>query len=102
MSETGRLGITRVGRITPPVNIAGIETSAFAFATDLVDEGVGAVLDNIGGRAGLSGITMAAAYHHGRDIFPHNPRRKVHFLEGGAVFFRPDPARYREAGVLPS
>ena len=62
---------------------------------------MGAVLDNIGGRAGLSGITMAAAYHHGRDIFPHNPRRKVHFLEGGAVFFRPDPARYREAGVLP-
>jgi hypothetical protein len=53
-----------------------------------------AVLENIGGRAGLSGVTMAAAYHHGRDIFPHNPKRKVHFLEGGAVFFQPDPARY--------
>ena len=38
---------------------------------------------------------MAAAYHHGRDIFPHNPARKVHFLEGGAVFFQPDPDRYR-------
>src|SRR5690348_4587804 len=59
------------------------------------------VLDNIGGRAGLSGVTMAAAYHHGRDIFPHNPRRKVHFLEGGTVFFQPDPRRYRDAGVEP-
>src|SRR4029077_6817626 len=41
------------------------------------------------------GVTMAAAYHHGRDIFPHNPQRKVAFLEGGAVFFQPDPNRYR-------
>jgi len=82
-------------------NIPGIDTSAFAFAGDLVDEGMGAVLDNIGGRAGLGGVTMAAAYHHGRDIFPHNPRRKVHFLEGGAVFFRPDPSRYKDAGLEP-
>jgi hypothetical protein len=44
---------------------------------------------------------MAAAYHHGRDIFPHNPIRKVHFLEGGAVFFQPDPSRYRGVGLEP-
>jgi hypothetical protein len=59
------------------------------------------VLDNIGGRAGLGGVTLAAAYHHGRDIFPHNPVRKVHFLEGGTVFFRPDPNRYRGLALLP-
>ena len=53
------------------------------------------VLDNVAGRAGVGGVTMAAAYHHGRDIFPHNPARKVHFLEGGSVFFRPDLNRYR-------
>src|SRR5439155_24056556 len=35
------------------------------------------------------------------DIFPHNPRRRVHFLEGGAVFFRPDPARYRGLAIQP-
>ena len=40
------------------------------------------VLDNAADRGGLDGITMAAAYHQGRDIFPHNPARKVHFLEG--------------------
>lgn len=67
----------------------------FAFAGDLVDEGMATVLDNVAGRAGVGGVTMAAAYHHGRDIFPHNPHRKVAFLEGGAVFFQPDRARYR-------
>ena len=46
----------------------------FAFASDLVDEGMATVLDNVAGRAGVGGVTMAAAYHHGRDIFPHNPR----------------------------
>jgi hypothetical protein len=59
-----------------------------------VDEGLDTVLDNLSDRAGLGGVTLAAAYHHGRDIFPHNPSRKVHFLEGGAVFFRPDRRRY--------
>jgi hypothetical protein len=64
-----------------------------------VDEGMAAALDNIAGRGGLGGVTMAAAYHHGRDIFPHNPVRKVQFLEGGTVFFQPDAARY-SGGVL--
>ncbi|TMF36884.1 MAG: hypothetical protein E6I27_11775 [Chloroflexi bacterium] len=59
------------------------------------------VLDNASGRAGLGGITMAAAYHQGRDIFPHNPSRKVHFLDGDSVFFRPDTARYRGLKLQP-
>lgn len=71
-----------------------MRTSIFAFATDLHDEGIGTVLDAVTERAGLGGITVAAAYHHGRDVFPHNPARKVHFLEGGTVFFRADPDRY--------
>jgi hypothetical protein len=82
-------------------NIDAIETSVFAFASDLLDEGMAAVLDNVAGRAGLGGVTMAAAYHHGRDIFPHNPARKVHFLEGGTVFFQPNPDRYRGLTLQP-
>src|SRR5215211_5849814 len=71
-----------------------METSLLAFATDLRDEGVGTVLDNVQDRAGVDGLTMAVAYHDARDIFPHNPVRKVRYLEGGAVFFPPDVARY--------
>ena len=60
-----------------------------------------AVLDNITDRGGIGGVTLAASYHHGRDIFPHNPVRKVRFLEGGTVFFRPDRRRYRDLVLQP-
>ena len=50
------------------------------------------MLDNVQERGGLGGVTVAAAYHDGRDVFPHNPVRKVRFLESGAVFFPPGPA----------
>src|SRR5918998_2767161 len=71
-----------------------METSILAFASDLHDEGTGTVLDNVQNRAGVNGLTMAVAYHDARDLFPHNPLRKVRYLEGGAVFFPPDTARY--------
>lgn len=69
-----------------------MDSSIYCFATDLADEGIDTVLDNVQRRGGLGGITVAAAYHEGRDVFPHNPVRKVRFLEGGAVFFPPGPA----------
>jgi hypothetical protein len=78
-----------------------METSIFAFATDLVDEGLETVLDRLQ-EAGLGGVTLAASYHHGRDIFPHNPKRKVHFLEGGALFFRPASERYGDLRIQPN
>src|SRR5438094_10515596 len=78
-----------------------METSIFCFATDLADEGIETVLDNVQERGGLGGITVAAAYHEGRDVFPHNPVRKVRFLEGGAVFFPLDEARWRGLRCVP-
>src|SRR5215211_6437590 len=78
-----------------------METSMLAFATDLRDEGTGTVLDNVGNRAGVEGLTMAVAYHDARDIFPHNPVRKVRYVEGGAVFFPPDIARYEGMRLQP-
>ena len=72
-----------------------------AFATDLRDEGTGTVLDNVQNRAGVDGLTMAVAYHDARDIFPHNPVRKVCYLEGGTVFFPPDFARYEGMHLQP-
>src|SRR5438876_8735811 len=70
-----------------------METSIFCFATDLADEGIETVLDNVQHRGGLGGVTFAAAYHEGRDLFPHNPVHKVRFLESGAVFFEPHAVR---------
>src|SRR5919199_510692 len=44
---------------------------------------------------------MAAAYHHSRDVFPHNPRHKVVYLEGGTTYFHPDLARYAGTRLKP-
>ena len=72
-----------------------------AFATDLYDEGLDAVLGNVQERAGVEGLTLAVAYHDARDIFPHNPVHKVRYLEGGAVFFRPEESRYEGLQLRP-
>ena len=58
-------GRRRLARTLRPVPV---ETSIFAFATDLADEGLETVLDNVQHRAGLAGVTIAAAYHEGRDL----------------------------------
>jgi hypothetical protein len=78
-----------------------METSMLAFASDLYDEGFNTVLGNVQERAGVDGLTMAVAYHDARDLFPHNPVHKVRYLEGGAVFFRPDGSRYEGLRLQP-
>ena len=72
-----------------------------AFASDLCDEGFDTVLGNVQERAGVDGLTMAVAYHDARDVFPHNPVRKVRYLEGGAIFFQPDWSRYEDLRLRP-
>jgi hypothetical protein len=71
-----------------------LETSMFAFRSDLADEGVDAVLGNIQQRAGLGGIAPAFSYHAARDLFPHNPRRKIRLQPRGALAFPPDFSLY--------
>ena len=73
-----------------------MESSLFAFAVDVIDEGPEDVIAAARERAGASGVSLAAAYHHARDILPHNPKRSVYFHDGGTVFFHPEPDRYAE------
>ncbi len=78
-----------------------MRTSAFCFASDLADEGLATALDTIERRAGLGGVTMAAAYHAARDLFPHARTRRLRYQPGGEIFFRPDPARWRGLALQP-
>ncbi|HZT84674.1 MAG TPA: hypothetical protein VE984_04540 [Gaiellaceae bacterium] len=78
-----------------------LETSAFAFASDLAGEGVDAVLANLQERAGVGSITPAFSYHAARDVFPHNPVAKVQLLDRGEVFFPPDPSLYEGLRISP-
>ena len=79
-----------------------METSICAFVSDFLDEGVEEVLDNIQDRAGLGGAMIAAVYHAARDVFPHNPRRKVAYLLGGEHHFPPDLSLYQGGLIQPA
>jgi hypothetical protein len=70
-----------------------VTTSAYLFAGDLLDEGISVVLERLAD-AGLDGVSMAAAYHHARDVLPHNPLRKLVYLEGGVAYFHADAEHY--------
>jgi hypothetical protein len=74
-----------------------VTSSIFLFAQDVLDEGLGHIVD-----AGLDGITIAATYHHARDVLPHNPLRKVSYTEGGVTYFEPTLDRYGLITPAPS
>lgn len=74
--------------------------SAYLFAHDLLDESTETVLDRLAD-AHLDGAVLAGAYHHSRDVFPHNPRHKVMYLEGGTVYFHPRSAAYAGQRLQP-
>ncbi len=67
--------------------------SMWIYLWDLVDEGYEPVLRKLSENR-LTGISMAAAYHAGKFLEPHNPKRKVVFLEDGTAYFKPDPKKY--------
>ena len=78
-----------------------MQSSVLAFATDLIDEGADGFFGNLRDRAGVDGVTLASVYHEARDVFPHNPARVVRYLEPGAAYFRPDPARWQGLRLKP-
>ena len=73
----------------------------FASAIDCWDEGIPVVLDRLQNRAGVKGLTVAVSYHAARDLLPHNPIRRVAFLESGVVYFRPELERYAVTPLQP-
>lgn len=78
-----------------------MRSSLFAFAYDFLDEGVEQVLDNVQELGGMDGVSVASAYHAGRDLFPHNPRRRIRFLDPGTIFFHPDMSLYAATPIRP-
>lgn len=78
-----------------------MESSVLAFATDLLDEGADRFFGHLADRAGVGGVSLASVYHAARDVFPHNPRRVVRYLEPGAAYFRPDAAAWRGRRLAP-
>ncbi len=67
--------------------------SMWTYLWDIVDEGYDTPLQLMK-QNGLTHVSLASAYHAGRFLLPHNPRRKIYFLEDGTVYFQPTPSRY--------
>lgn len=71
-----------------------LKGSMWIYLWDIVDEGYDTVMARLKENR-LSALSLATAYHAGKFLAPHNPKRKVVFLEDGTVYFRPDPKRYK-------
>jgi hypothetical protein len=67
---------------------------------DLVDEGPENVLERMA-HSGINAVNIAASYHSGRYLLPHNPKRRIYFAEEGVVYFTPDPKHYRDSRFKP-
>jgi hypothetical protein len=65
----------------------------WTYLWDIVDEGYESVLLRLK-ENGLTSVSLATAYHAGKFLAPHNPKRKVVFLEDGTVYFTPNPRLY--------
>ncbi len=67
--------------------------SMWIYLWDFVDEGYERVFRNLSDN-GMTSVSLATAYHAGRFLEPHNPKRKVVFLEDGTVYFHPKQSLY--------
>lgn len=70
-----------------------LSASMWIYLWDLVDEGYDNVLRRMI-ENGLTSISLATAYHTGKFLAPHDPKRKVVFLEDGTVYFSPNASLY--------
>jgi hypothetical protein len=71
------------------------------FVEDFLAEGPAVVAAAIAERAGADGVSIAAAYHASRDVFPHDPHHRVRWSDPGTVLFRPTSRRYAGLRVQP-
>ncbi|MEK6649457.1 MAG: hypothetical protein AABY75_00640 [Bacteroidota bacterium] len=76
-----------------PLAVPVRSASMWTYLWDIVDEGYDTPLQLLK-ENGLTHVSLAAAYHAGRFLLPHNPRRKVYFLEDGTVYYEPTPSLY--------
>ena len=65
-----------------------MEYSIWVYPWDLLDAGVEHAVNELSD-SGFTTLSVAATYHAGRLLLPHNPKRTVCFLEDGVAYFEP-------------
>jgi hypothetical protein len=74
--------------------------SIWIHPTDVASEGADAVFAAVKAM-GLGAISLAATYHAGRFLLPHDPKSSVKLLEDGVAWYRPDAARWKGQRLQP-
>jgi hypothetical protein len=77
------------------------ETSFWAYAWDIQDVGLEPALDEIQGRAGVGGVSLASSYHAGHFFQPRSPLRKAYFPEDGTIYFEPAAGAFADLRLQP-
>ncbi|MDE3056769.1 MAG: hypothetical protein KGJ59_02285 [Bacteroidota bacterium] len=70
-----------------------ISASLWTYLWDFVDEGYDTVFNRVR-ESRIDSVSVATAYHTGKFLLPHNPRRAVIFPEDGTVYFQPNEKLY--------
>lgn len=90
---TAPAGTNLQDRPSAAAQATSLQASMWIYLWDIVDEGYDAVLARLKENR-LTSVSLATAYHAGKFLAPHNPKRKVVFLEDGTVYFQPNPLLY--------
>jgi hypothetical protein len=77
-----------------------VHSTVWAYPWDLLDEGLETSLARIA-ELGANCVSVATSYHDGMFLAPHNPRKKVHFLEDGVVYYRADSSAFADTEIKP-
>lgn len=70
-----------------------VNASMWIYLWDIADEDYEPVFNTLRDH-GLTSLSVAAAYHAGKFLAPHNPKKKVVFLEDGALYFKPSKKKF--------
>jgi hypothetical protein len=76
-----------------------MDVAMWAYAWDLLDEGVGSVVDRLDA-IGVDEISLATNYHHVQAFLPHNPERRTFFARASS-YFQPGDG-YGELAPVPN
>jgi len=77
-----------------------MEFGTFAYAWDLLDEGVEAAADTLT-EIGITEVNVATNYHSTQTYNPRNPERSTFFTHASS-YFQPDSAHYGELEPVPN
>ena len=77
-----------------------LKATMWAYPWDMTAIGKGRFLDLIES-AGMTGISMATAYHAGLFVTPHHPHHRLYFPEDGVLYFRPTQGTAEQLSLQP-